>query len=261
MKRLLILLTVAAVCLGGCKPAKQPEESVEPYDVLGEKTVVYHGDATFPISFTVDGVQQIPSGTYWFYELENAYGRYWEESFYTYDLKKLELSGSRPYSKLGKKHCYATNGDWPLFLNPVHTEYSASNQDQADVGLLMMAQQQLAANQMADQTPIITDLWKCDLDGDGEAETLFKACNCHGAEEGNPQYCFLGYAKGESCQVLYRSFHPDGNSPVKELRPLICDPEGDGKWSLLIEQKGDYKSITVYDFSAGNFTKNYEILF
>lgn len=261
MKKLLILLMTIALCLSGCKKNEQPQTTPQTYDTAGEKTVVFHGDATFPISFTVDGQQQIQGGTYWFYELENAYGRNWDASFYTYDTKDLELSGSRSYSKLGKKNCYATNGDWPLFLNPVHTEYSASNQDQVDAALIALAQQQLTANQMTDQTAVITDLWECDLDGDGSQETLFKACNCSSAEEGAPQYCFVAYAKGENCQVLYRSFHADGNSPVKELRPMVCDLEGDGAWSLLIWQKGDYKSFTVYGFSQGNFTKNYEILF
>ncbi len=261
MKKFLFVLLIAAVTLSGCKSAKPPVETPAPYDTAGEKTVVFHGDVTFPISFTVDGQQQIPNGTYWFYELQHAYGRNWGDSFYTYDTKKLELSGSRAYTKLGKKNSYATNGDWPLFLNPVHTEYSGSNQDQVDSALISLAQQQLIANQMTDQTVMITDLWQCDLDGDGKQENLFKACNCEGAEAGMPQYCFLAYAKEDACQVLYRSFHPDGNSPVQELRPMVCDLEGDGAWSLMIWQKGDYKSLTVYGFSGGNFIKNYEILF
>ncbi len=261
MKKFLFILLIAAVTLSGCKSAKPPAEPPAPYDTAGEKTVVFHGDVTFPISFTVDGQQQIPSGTYWFYELQNAYGRSWEGSFFTYDIKDLELSGSRPYSKLGKRNCFATNGDWPLFLNPVHTEYSASNQERVEPGLILLAQQQLIANQMADQTVIITDLWQCDLDGDEKEETLFKACNCAVAEEGAPQYCFLAYVKENACQVLYRSFHPDGNSPLKELKPMVCDPEGDGAWSLMIRQKGDYNSLAVYSFSGGNFTKNYEIFF
>ncbi|MBQ8600155.1 MAG: hypothetical protein IJ407_02080, partial [Clostridia bacterium] len=184
MKKFLIVLSICALCLTGCQKTEQPQSAPQTYDTAGEKTVVFHGDVTFPLSFTLDGQQQIQNGTYWFYELENAYGRTWEDPFYTYSIKDLELSGSRSYTKLGKKNCYATNGDWPLFLNPVHTEYTASNQDQADAALIAMAQQQLTANQMDGQTVLIADIWNFYLYGDGEQEVLFNACKCITAKEG-----------------------------------------------------------------------------
>ncbi|MBQ7935087.1 MAG: hypothetical protein IJ333_01905 [Clostridia bacterium] len=269
MKKILIVLSILALCLTGCKKTEQPPTvpEGEVFDTSGEKTVLYHGKQTFPLSFTLDGQQQIQNGTYWYYELANAYEKTWEDSFYTYSTKDLELNGNRAYSKLGKKSCYATNGDWPLFLNPVHTEYAASNQEQVDQALLTLAQRQLVQNQVEGETARITDVWICDLDGDGNQETLFKACNCRKEKEDAEEatlsvgYCFLAYAKDDQCQVLYSSFYPEGDSPVEKLTPLVCDLEGDGKWSLLIYQKGDYESFTTLNFSGGNFTKNYEVLF
>ncbi len=265
MKKIWILLCVAALCLGGCKskepPMKMPE--AEGYNTQGEKTVVYHTkEATFPLSFTMDGAQQIQNGVYWYYELADAFGRSWEDSFYTYSAKDLELNGNMKYAELGKKSCYATNGDWPLFLNPVHTQYSISNQDQVAENLVSMVQQQLTHQQMEQASAIITDTWACDLDGDQSQELLFKACNCNEKkEDGAPQYCFLAFVKGEDCQILYSSFRPDGTIGIQSLSPLVYDPEGDGKWSVMVHQKGDYESFCAYQFSGGNFTKCYEIYF
>mgnify|MGYP005812835257 CR=1 FL=1 len=305
MKRIVLAFMAAALLLTGCSkkekdPITTPEET---YNTAGERTVIYHGEKEFPLSFTTDGVQKIENGTYWYYELEKAYGKDWEDSFYTYDIKKLELTGTRSYSKLGKRSCFATNGNWPLFLNPVHTEYTSSNQNMVDSKLMAHAEQQLLANQMTDTPAIITDVWSCDMDGDGTQEFLFKACNYtlpvkEPKEENTVEkenihtYCFLAYAKDDVCQVLSGSFRTEtsevaettvalapytydeaGNlsqtvlyqkdpyHAVQEMKPLICDLNGDGKWSLLLYRSGDYESFTAFDYSGGNFTKNYEIIF
>lgn len=248
--------------LSGC--SKNGEDPVDiptdDFDNSGEKTVVYRGKENFPLSFTVDGAQKIENGTYWYYELADTYEKNWEEPFYVYDNKKMELSGSKNYGKLVKEKCFATNGNWPLFLNPVHTEYTASNQEMVDKTLVNLAGQQLSANQMESASLIITDTWICDMNGDGSQETIFKACNC-GAEDENGKYCFIAYANAESCQVLYSTFRADGSEGPEKLSPMVCDLDGDGKWALLLYRKGDYESFTSFDFSGGNFTKCYEIIF
>ena len=248
-------LLLSGCSKGGTGALEIPEE---PFDNSGEKTVVYRGKQDFPLSLTTDGAQQIENGTYWYYELADAYDKPWDELFYTYDTKKMELSGSKNYSKL-KDPCFATNGNWPLFLNPVHTEYTVSNQNMADKSLTEMAKQPLTANQMEDATVIITDTWVCDMDGDGGQETIFKACNCETEEAG--KYCFIAYAGGDGCQVLYSSFRADGSEGPEKLTPMVCDLNGDGKWALLLHWKGDYERFTSFDFSGGNFTKCYEVIF
>ncbi len=260
MKRWIMFLLVAALLLTGCsKNGEEPLDApVENFDNSGEKTVVYRGKQDFPLSFTVDGTQKIENGTYWYYELADTYEKTWEEPFYTYDTKKLELSGSKNYANV-KDKCFATNGNWPLFLNPVHTEYTISNQKMADDALAELAKQPLTANQMETATVIITDTWVCDMDGDGGQETIFKACNC-GTEDAG-KYCFIAYAGGEGCQVLYGSFRQDGSAGPEKLTPMVCDLDGDGKWALLLYWKGDYESFTSFDFSGGNFTKCYEVIF
>ena len=262
MKKMMVLICVFLLCLTGCKAVEQPAAPQEgTYDNSGEKTVVYHGEHTFPLSFSVDGQQQIANGTYWYYELSSGYERSWEDDFYTYDTKKLELNGNRSYTNLGKKKCYATNGNWPLFLNPVHTEYTASNQDKVDIVLKTMTEQQLSHHQMEAEA-LISDVWKCDLDGDGKQETLFKACNCEEvSEETAAKYCFLAYTNEETCQVLYSSYRIEGGVTPETLKPLVCDLEGDGNWEIIVYQQGDYKSFGVYGFQDGNITKKYEILF
>lgn len=260
MKRWMIFLMAVVLLFSGCSKNKEIPEDLpsENFDNSGEKTVVYRGDQDFTLSFTVDGEQQIENGTYWYFELENAYRDDWTEQFYTYDTKKQELNGSKDYTKL--KNCFATNGNWPLFLNPVHTEYSASNQEQVEGSLVAMAKQQLSANQMEEAEAVITDVWSCDMDGDGVQETLFKACNY--AEEGEGiSYCILGFASGDSCQGLFTDFHPEGGSKPEKLTPMVCDLNGDGKWELLLYKKGDYESFTAFDFTGGNFTKCYEIIY
>lgn len=260
MKRWMIILTAAMLLLSGCSKSNEAPENLpaENFDNSGEKTVVYRGDQDFTLSFTVDGAQQIQNGTYWYYELTDAYERDWNSSFYTYDTKKQELNGSKDYVKL--KNCFATNGNWPLFLNPVHTEYSSTNQDKVDASLVTLFEQQLAANQMEGTGVVITDVWTCDMDGDGGQETLFKACNCN-TEGATATYCFLGYVGSEGCQGLYSDFHADGGSKPEKLTPMVCDLNGDGKWELLMYRKADYESFITFDFTGGNFTKCYEIIF
>lgn len=262
MKKWIVIFTAIVLLLSGCanSDTKVPEIPREDFDNSGEKTVLYCGKYTFPLSFTLDGKQQIQNGTYWYYELENAYEKEWQESFYTYDTKKLELSGSEEYAKLVKQKCFATNGNWPLFLSPVHAEYTASNQDMVDAALLNLTQKQLAANQAGEEKGIVTDTWNCDMDGDGAQELLFKACNCD-EETASKRYCLLAYAKGEECQALYSRFSEDDAEALKKLTPMVCDLNGDEKWGLLLYKKCDYESFVSFDFEGGNFTKAYEIIF
>ncbi|MBQ4052340.1 MAG: hypothetical protein IJD09_01695 [Clostridia bacterium] len=262
-KRWFILIMIMIMLfLTGCNRVPEPVVPLpeEGYDTTGEKTVVYHADTTFPLSFTLDGEQQIKPGTYWYYELAAAYDKSWQDSFYTYDTKSLELNGNKSYTKLGKRSCYATNGDWPLFLNPVHTEYTPSNQEMVDQTIATLAQQQLDQHQMALRAQI-TDVWTCDLDGDGTQETFFKASNGAEQEEAMPSYCFLAYLKGDRCQILYSVFRPEGDLSVEKLTPLVCDLNGDGKWGVVLYQKGDYESFTAFDYTAGSFVQTYQILF
>ncbi|MBQ8893038.1 MAG: hypothetical protein IJ043_01355 [Clostridia bacterium] len=243
MKRWMILFLAILLLLSGCsKESEVPDLSAENFDNSGEKTVVYRGDQDFTLSFTVDGTQQIENGTYWFYELSDQYERDWSDPFFTYDRKKQELNGSKAYDKL--KNCFATNGNWPLFLNPVHTEYTESNQNRVDGKLLDLANKQFAD----DVTCIVSDIWSCDMDGDGGEETIFKASD---SQSGT---IIIAYANGENCQGLYA-----GN--VEKLTPMVCDLNGDGTWSLLLYKKGDYESFTSFDYTGGNFTKCYEIIF
>lgn len=259
-KMILMVLIAGVLLLAGCSEKTQPPAELPEggFDNSGEKTVLYRGEKSFPLSFTVDGEQQIENGVYWYYELADTYERSWDELFYTYDAEKLELDGSKAYDKLNRDTCFATNGNWPLFLNPVHTEYTASNQNMVDKGLIELSRKQLEANQMPEAEPIVTDVWVCDMDGDNAEETLFKAAGSAG-ESGS--YCFLAYSAGESCQVLYGDFNPGGATPVEKLNPMVCDLNGDGNWGLLLYKKSDYESFTIYLFSGGNFTKGSEIIF
>lgn len=305
MKRTLLAIMALAVLLTGCAK-KTTELAPSPdgtYNTTGERLVLYHGEKEFPLSVTVDGAQQLENGVYWYYELSDFKDREWTEPFYLYDTKKLELTGERNFDRLGQKSSFATNGNWPLFLNPVHTEYSASNQEKVDPVLIALTEQQLAANKMEDTPAIITDIWTCDLDGDGAEERLFKACNYTlpakkpkddemVQQEQVKSYSFLAYAKNDACQVLFGSFRTESSDEtassvvlapfaydesggisqtvlyrsedyrtLQELRPLICDLEGDGRWSLILYREGDYKSFIVFSFIGGNFTQQYEIIF
>ncbi len=258
MKRWIFLITAILILFTGCsKTPEMPEPLEEQFDNTGKKTVVYRGDQNFTLSFTEDGEQKIENGTYWYYELADAYEQDWSEPFYTYDLKKQNLDGVTDYAKLETGSCFATNGNWPLFLNPVHTEYSASNQNMVDHNLTKMAEQQLSANQL-ESTVMVTDVWSCDMDGDGGEETLFMARN---ANEEDAYFCFLGYTDGENCQGLYSSVSTGEKQKEKEVVPLVCDLNGDGKWSLLLYKRGTYESFTSYDFTGGNFVICYEIIF
>lgn len=261
MKRWFLILIAMMVLLTGCsgteeKPLDLPEDG---FDNSGEKIVLYGGKKSFPLSYTIDGKQQIENGTYWYYELEDSFEREWQDPFYTYGVKKLELNGSKEYKKAVKEKCFATNGNWPLFLSPVHAEYSASNQDLAEKGIVDVIKKQLQAHRFEDEKVLLTDTWSCDLDGDGNAETLIKACNCE--EEAERYYCILAYLKGDDCQVLYSSFSENEKCSPDELSPSVCDLNGDGKWELLLYRKGDYESFCSFDFADGNFTKGYEIIF
>ena len=255
MKKILIVLSVCMVLMTGCSSTKEPPVALpeEPADTAGEKTVLYCGEKVFPLSFTVDGAQKIENGTYWYYELAEDYGKEWEESFYTYS-EGLELNGSHSYGDFGKRCRYATNGDWALFLSPVHTEYNEENQANVDAGLMKMAKQQLTANKMKNAASVITDVWLCDFDGDKEQEKLFLATD-------DKSYCYLGYVKNDICQVFDGTFSVAEGEELPKLSPAVCDLDGNGQWSLLLHKDGDYESLAVFDYSAGNFTKCYEVIF
>ncbi len=246
--------------LSGCtnRNTEMPELPAENFDNSGEKIVLYCGKQSFPLSLTQDGDQRLENGTYWYYELEDSCKKEWNEPFYTYDIKKLGLSGSKSYNKLAKEKCFATNGNWPLFLSPVHAEYTASNQDMVDAALIGLAQKQLTANNAGEEKAIVTDTWSCDMDGDGKEEVLFKACNCD-EDTSQKRYCLLAYAKGEDCQVFYSRFSEEAGP--EKLTPMVCDLNGDQKWALLLYKKSDYESFVSFDFEGGNFTKCYEIIF
>ncbi len=254
MKKILIVLSVCVLLLSGCSKAEKPPATPPetPADTSGEKTVLYCGEKRFPLSFTVDGEQKIENGTYWYYELAEDYEREWDDTFYTYN-EGLELNGSHTYGDFGKRCRFATNGDWALFLSPVHTEYNAETQDKVDGNLCELAKQQLVANNM-DATPVVTDIWLCDFDGDKAQEQVFLA-------KDNASYCFLGYVKENTCQVLDGVFLKKAEKELPDFSPAVCDLDGNGKWSLMLHKNGDYESIAVFDYDAGNFIKSYDIIF
>ncbi len=255
MKKIIIVLSVCLFLITGCAKGEKPPTASpqEPVDTSGEKTVLYCGEKVFSLSFTVDGKQKIENGTYWYFELTEDYDREWEDSFYTYS-EDLELNGSHQYGNFGKRCRYATNGGWALFLSPVHTEYNAENQDKVDGALVELAKQQLAANNMEKAAALVSDIWMCDFDGDGAQEQVFLATD-------GAAYCFLGFVKDNTCQVFDGVFSADGKADLPEFSPAVCDLDGNGQWSLLLYKSGDYESLAVFDYSAGNFTKCYDIIF
>lgn len=262
MKKWILIISILVLMLSGCskQSAEVPQMPQVEFDNTGKRMVLYCGNKSFPLSFSVDGVQQIENDTYWFYELNNLYETNKDALYYTYNFKKAELSGSKSYDKAIKEKCFATDGEWPLFLSPVHVEYTSSNQTMVDEKLLKLTRENLSANNIVDEKALITDTWSSDMDGDGKHELLFKACNSED-ESSNKQYCFLAYLKEEECQILYsRVAEKEGGMP-ENITPRICDLNGDEKWELLLYKKHDYESFTIYNFEGGNFTKGYEIIF
>lgn len=256
MKKFLVLFLILSLCLTGCsKKENVPKELPDdPIDTSGKKVVLYCGKNAFPLSYTIDGEQQIQNGTYWYYELDQDFYKNLDEKFYSYDELTLDLNGAGTINDLNKNASFATNGGWPLFLSPVHTQYTLSNQNKADEQIKKIADAQLIANRIDGDNALITDIWTCDLDQDGAEEKLFLAKN----EEGEKRYCFLGYANGEDGQIL-SGFYNLGKLP--ELRPIICDFEGDGKWSVLLYESCHYRKFSSFDFNNGTFTKAYDIIF
>lgn len=307
MKKIILMMLIAAIFLSGCKKeSNKPALPEDHYNIEGERVVLFSAkNREFPISFTVDGSQKINNGTYFYYDLDNRFSKNWKDSFYLYDSENLELSDLKQYGTFGDQEYFATNGNWPLFLNPVHTEYSANTQDQVAENLLKCGKGILKQNGFENEPLIITDVWLCDMDGDGDEEQFFKAANFDSPQKKLKDdksitkdeihtYMFLAYADGEACQLLSGSFrsmmneHKDQeaasvltsfiydengelattvlkrrNTPsfLKDLKPLICDPDGDQKWSVFVYKEVDYKSLTLMDFSDGSFIKNYEIIF
>ncbi len=256
MKRLWTFALILSLCLTGCaKKESVPKELPDdPIDTSGKKVVLYCGKNAFPLSYTIDGEQQIQNGAYWYYELDPDILKDSEEKFYSYDEQTLDLDGVGTKNTLKKNNSFSTNGGWPLFLSPVHTQYTLSNQNKVDKQIKKIADAQLIANRIDGENALITDIWVCDLDQDGAEEKLFLAKN----EEGEKRYCFLGYANGENCQIL-SGFYNLGKLP--ELRPIICDFEGDGKWSVLLYETCHYQKFTSFNFKNGTFTKAYDIIF
>ncbi len=267
MKRILFILMISVLLLTGCaKKAPKPIDLPEKPNNTGEKVVFYMCEkGNFPISFTVDGTQQIENGTYWYYELQGAFDYKQDEVFYIYDSSTMQPIETAQFADLGNQDGYATNGGWPLFMTPVHTEYGDANQDLVDEQLVTLAKQQLSANNLENARVQITDVWACDMDADETPEQFFKACNCAlSAEERKESYCFLGYTDGESCQVLYGYYSPQTDATekqVKTIEPVICDLSGSGTWDVMLHKAGDYESMTTYDFTDGNFSKCYEIIY
>lgn len=256
MKKILALFLILSLFLAGCsKSDSVPQESPnDPIDTTGKKVVLYCGAKEFPISFTIDGEQQIQNGIYWNYELNHDMLDSSQEKFYTYDELTLELNGAETKNKVGKDRCFATNGGWPLFLTPVHSQYTLSNQNKVDKEIRRQADAQLISNQIDGENALITDVWHCDLDQDGIEEQLFLAKN----EEGKNRYVFLAYTNGKNCQVL-SGFYKINKLP--EIRPIICDFDGDGKWSVLLYESCHYQKFSTFDYSNGTFTKSYDIIF
>ena len=228
MKKYLWIL-ISLFLLSGCS-SSVPEMLPEDFDNSGEKYVLYCGEKSFVLSDSVDGTHNIGSGPHWYYELawqKNVC----EDLFYTYDLKNHELNGSKAADRL--ENCFATNGNWPLFLYPVHTEYSSSNQSEVEPALLAVAEGE------------VTDVWECDLNGDGASEQLFCAA-------GDKK--FFGYCRGEDFQGIY-------SGSCETVEPLICDLNGDAVWELVLYLKDSYECFCVFEFADNSFVKRYEIFF
>lgn len=256
MKKLLVLLLAVVLCATGCSKKEQatPELPNDPIDTMGKRVVLYCGQKSVPLSYTIDGEQQIQNGLYWYYELDQNLGEDPEEKYYSYDELTLDLNGEDTLKSLSKSNSFVTNGGWPLFLSPVHSQYTESNQSKVDQQIKKMADAQLIANRIDGKNALITDLWTCDLDQDGAEEKLFLAKD----EEGEKRYCFLGYVNGEDCQILSGFYNI---SKLPEIRPIICDLEGDGKWSVLLYETGHYQKFSTFNFKDGTFTKAYDIIF
>ena len=256
MKRSVVLFLMVSLLLTGCSksPNKPQELPNDPIDTSGKKAVWYCGQNVFPLSYTIDSEQQIQNGIYWYYELDQNLLKNTAEKIYTYDELTLDLIGVETLEAGEKNNSFATNGSWPLFLTPVHTQYTASNQNNVERQIKKHADAQLIANRIDGENALITDVWNCDMDQDGNEENLFLAKN----EEGGKRYCFLGYANGDTCQILSGFYSID---KLPELRPIICDFEGDGKWSVLVYESCHYQKFTTFGFNNGTFTKLYDIIF
>ncbi len=257
MKRFLILLLIIALFACGCTREKLPESMEEAADNSGNRAVIYFDKTAFPISLTQDGEQKIENGAHWFYELGDCP---LESEFYLYNADSLELSGKSKGYEISETPCFAVNGEWPLFLNPVHTEYSLKNQSNVDEKIAKQAKRLLSANGLAPEEAVVTDIWSCDLDGNGEQEVLFKACNCGDIEAKN-YYCFFAFGGEQESQGLLTLKGDDKECAPQKLRPLVIDPEGDGKWSLMLYMENEYRSFIAYSFNGGNFAESYKIIF
>lgn len=249
MKKLILFLMIAMLMLTGCKKEAQNPISIdEEYNIEGERVVLYYGDKKFPISFAVDGKQKIENGTYFYYDLNSQFGREWSDSFYLYHPDELELIDFKKMGTFEDRHVFATNGNWPLFLNPVHSEFSLSNQDRIDDSIITAGKELLKQNKMAAEPLIITDVWLCDMDKDGREEQFFKASN-HSlsskklkeksvTEDEISIYSFLGYLDESNCQLLYGSFRKIMNEPSNEeaasvLSTITYDKDGNLATSVL----------------------------
>lgn len=267
MKRIVVCLVILVMLLTGCSSGeKKPIELPKKADNSGDRVVIYMDEGRlFPISYSVDGKQMLENGTYWYYELSHVPSFDDKETFYIYDADSKQPIEKTTYFELNEKSGYATNGDWELFLRPVHTEYAVSNQEMVDERFVDMTKKQLAANKMEDAEAIVSDVWECDFDNDGTAEHFFKACNCEiTVEKRKNTYCFLGYTDGEVCQILYGYYSSESEKAggkFKKIEPIVCDLNGEGKWTVMVFKQSSYASLIAYDFNDGNFYKTYEIIF
>lgn len=255
MKRLIIVLLLGMIVLSGCKKAaKEPDMTNEDYNIEGERVVLFCGEKQFPISFSVDGKQMIENGTYFYYDLNQKFDREWTDSFYLYHPDQLELIDFKEYGSFNGQLCFATNGNWPLFLNPVHLEFSSENQDRIDVELLNAGRKILDQNNMKNEPLILTDIWSCDIDHDAKEEFFFKGCN-YIEPKGNSKnelledevcvYSFLGYFDDGNCQVLDGSFQFVMNEQKnKEAETVLSSLTFDDKGNLVSSNLKQGKGYT-----------------
>ncbi len=266
MKRLLFLTTVLCILLAGCSEGKtKPIELSEKADNSGMRAVYFLDEGrSFPLSIANDGKQMLEKGVYWHYELNDLCSFEAEEEFFLYDTQTKLPIKKATFDAFSKENGYAVNGEWQAFFAPIHTEYGKDNQDAVDEQLIATARRLLDANKMNGAEVTVTDVWSFDLDGDAVDECFFKACNCNMLDdEEHASYCILGYVDGEACQTLYGDYSKKAveTEKTRQIEPIICDPEGDGIWSVWVYKSGDFKSVTSFDFEDGNFSRCYEIIF
>ena len=126
--------------------------------------------------------------------------------------------------------------------------------------MINLVRKQLDANKLENAEVYVTDIWSCDMDSDGKQEIFLRACNASDKTE-ERKYHLLLYVQGEEAQTVYSHYTDSGTKMNERIVPMICDLNGDKKWSLLLYKDGDYESFISFDYNKGNFAKSYEIIF